>query len=69
YIIVMDTVIEDLATGSFPDRPWGKGNNPKTAALEFVKNNGRFEIDRAMSDKLLISACPDGFIKCVKDRP
>ena len=31
YCVVFDTIIEDLPDGVFPDRPWGKGNNPKTA--------------------------------------
>src|SRR3546814_2388103 len=33
YCIVFDTVVEDLPDTMFPDRPWGKGNNPKTATL------------------------------------
>jgi len=28
---VFDTFIEDLPAELFPDRPWGLGNNPKTA--------------------------------------
>ena len=34
YCIVFDTVIQDLPAGSFPDRPWDVGNNPKTAVHE-----------------------------------
>jgi cephalosporin hydroxylase len=30
YCVVFDTVIEDMPADSFPDRPWGRGNNPKT---------------------------------------
>lgn len=25
YIVVLDTIIEDMPEDSFPDRPWGKG--------------------------------------------
>lgn len=67
YLIVMDSVVEDMPEGSFPDRPWDKGNNPKTAVWEFLKSNDRFEIDSAMQDKLQITVAPDGWLKCIKD--
>lgn len=69
YLVVMDTVVEDLDDDSFPQRPWGKGNNAKTAVWEFVEKDKRFEIDNFIADKLVITACPDGFLKCVEDLP
>lgn len=66
YLVVFDTVIEDMPDDFFPNRPWGKGNNPKTAVREFLKKNDRFEIDKNMQNKLLITVAPDGFLKCVK---
>jgi len=57
YLIVFDTVIEDMPDDSFPDRPWGKGNNPKTAVWEFLKTNDRFVIDKNIENKLLITCC------------
>ncbi len=62
YCVVFDTIIEDLPAGSFPDRPWDKGNNPKTAVWHWIKQNPGFEIDRAIHDKLLITVAPDGFL-------
>ena len=67
YLIVMDTIIEDMPRGSFPERSWEKGSNPKTAVWEFLKKCDRFEIDSLFCDKFLISACPDGFLKCIKN--
>jgi len=67
YLVVFDTVIEDMPEDSFPDRPWDKGNNPKTAVWEFLKTNDRFEIDKEIENKLLITASPDGYLKCIKD--
>lgn len=67
YCVVFDTLIEDVPAGSFPNRPWDKGDNPKTAVWEFLKENDRFEIDREMQDKLLITVAPDGYLKCIKD--
>lgn len=67
YLVVFDTVIEDMPEDFFPNRSWGKGNNPKTAVWEFLKTNDRFEIDKEIQNKLLITVAPDGYLKCVKD--
>ena len=66
YCVVYDTIIEDLPDKTFPDRPWGKGNNPKTAVMEFLKTHSEFEIDKHIDHKLLISVAPDGYLKRVK---
>ncbi len=66
YLIVFDTIIEDLPEDFFPERPWTKGNNPKTAVWEFLKNNDSFEIDKEIENKLLITVAPDGYLRCVK---
>jgi cephalosporin hydroxylase len=67
YLVVFDTIIEDMPDDFFPDRPWGKGNNPGTAVREFLKATDRFEIDQEYNSKLLISVAPDGYLRCVKD--
>lgn len=66
YCVVFDTVIEDMPEGSFPDRPWGKGNNPKTAVHEFLKTHDEFEIDKSIENKLMITVAPDGYLKRMK---
>lgn len=66
YIVVFDTVIEDMPVNSFPNRPWGRGNNPKSAVREFLNKNKRFKIDKEIENKLLITSCPDGYLKCIK---
>jgi cephalosporin hydroxylase len=63
YCVVFDTIVEDLPKEMFPDRPWGPGNNPKTAVWEFLKSHPEFEIDKSIDHKLLISVAPDGFLK------
>jgi len=67
YLVVFDTVVEDMPDNFFQDRPWGRGNNPKTAVWEFLKSNDRFEVDKEIENKLLITVAPDGYLKCVKD--
>ena len=66
YCVVYDTVIEDMPTDMFPDRPWGPGDNPKTAVREYLKTHREFEIDKSMEHKLLITVAPDGFLKRVR---
>lgn len=66
YCVVFDTVIEDMPEDFFPDRPWGKGNNPKTAVWEFLKTSDQFEIDKAIEAKILITVAPDGYLKRVR---
>lgn len=66
YCVVFDTIIEDMPSEMFPDRPWGKGNNPKTAVWEWLKSNPEFEIDKSIQHKLLITVSPDGYLKKVE---
>ena len=63
YCVVFDTIIEDLPADMFPDRPWGPGNDPKTALREFLKTHPEFEIDKSIDHKLLISVSPDGYLR------
>jgi cephalosporin hydroxylase len=63
YIVVFDTVVEDLPADTSGDRPWAPGNNPKTAVHEFLRNNDSFEIDTRIQDKLLLTVAPDGFLR------
>ena len=77
YCVVWDTGVEDLPADMCANRPWGKGDNPKTAAREYMrrlKEEGRmahdggalhFDYDRTIEHKLMITASPDGFLKRV----
>jgi cephalosporin hydroxylase len=77
YCVVWDTGVEDLPENMYADRPWGKGNNPKTAVWEYMKrlqSEGRtardgaelrLEYDRTIEHKIAITASPDGFLKRV----
>jgi len=66
YCCVFDTLVEDMPAGMFPDRPWGPGNNPKTAVRDFLKTNDRFIVDKDIENKLLMTVAPDGYLKCIK---
>jgi cephalosporin hydroxylase len=67
YLLVYDTLIEDMPADLVGDRPWGPGNNPKTAVWEFLKTCPRFAIDKEIEAKLLITVAPDGYLKCIAD--
>jgi len=77
YIVVFDTVVEDLSEKIVGDRPWGPGNNPKTALTEYLEQidntNIRAEdgsllklkIDHKIENKLLITVAKNGYLKRV----
>lgn len=67
YLVVFDTAIEDMPENAYPNRPWGRGNNPKTAVRQFLQENDRFVIDRHIESKLLITVAPGGYLSCVRD--
>jgi cephalosporin hydroxylase len=67
YCVVFDTGVEEMPAEMFSDRPWGPGNSPKTAVWAFLESDSRFEIDRPVSDKLLITVAPDGYLKRVRE--
>lgn len=77
YCVVFDTAIEDLPDSIYPDRPWGKGDNPKTAVWEYLRRLGTgehkgvdgaplaFDFDTTLESKLLITVAPDGYLRRV----
>jgi cephalosporin hydroxylase len=67
YLVVFDTIVEDMPESAFADRPWGRGNNPKTAVREFLRTNDRFVVDQELEQKLLLTVAPEGYLRCIKD--
>lgn len=78
YCVVWDTGVEDLPDDLCADRPWGKGNNPKTAVwayMERLSREGRrgadgaplaFAYDKTIEHKIAITASRDGFLRRVR---
>lgn len=66
YCVVFDTVVEHLPRELCPDRPWGPGDNPKTAVHAWIKGHPEFEIDRRIVDKLQLTVAPDGYLRRVR---
>ncbi len=67
YIVVFDTLLEDMPDDLVQNRPWGVGNNPKTAVLEFLSGTDEFVVDSDIESKILITVAPDGYLKRIKD--
>ena len=66
YCVVFDTFVEDMPDDYvWTDRPWGKGDNPKTAVWEYLRSHPEFLIDKSIEDKLLVTSAPDGFLRRV----
>jgi len=75
YIIVFDTVVEELPSSLIKNRPWAKGNNPKTAVYEYLQEikdkdvrdkegvRLQLEIDNDIQSKLMITVAPSGYLK------
>lgn len=75
YCVVFDTLVEDMPDELISNRPWKRGDNPKTAVWEYLRRltgEGRtardgaalsFEIDKTVEHKLLITVAPDGYLK------
>jgi cephalosporin hydroxylase len=53
HCVVFDSVIKDPDGVEFVDRPWGKGDNPKTAVAEFLKTNSDFVVDYSIDKSCL----------------
>jgi cephalosporin hydroxylase len=67
YIVVLDTVVENLPADTYPDRPWGPGNSPGSAVEEFLKGTDRFEVDTDLESRIAITTAPRGYLRCVRD--
>jgi len=77
YIVVFDTVVEDLPDELTKDRPWSQGNNPKTAVFEYleeIKSQNTLaedgtklalKIDNDVENRLLITVAPSGYLQRV----
>jgi len=66
YMVCGDTIVEYIPPQIHRPRPWGPGNNPKTALEEFLGETDRFVIDGEVDRRLLLTCNPHGYIRCVK---
>lgn len=65
YLIVCDTVVEDLPRQDHRPRQWGPSDNPATALAEFLIDNDDFRPDDDLHRKLLLTSSPGGYLRRV----
>lgn len=65
YLIVLDTIMEDLPADYFAGKAYGKGNNPGTALRAFLATQPPFEVDLDIEDRVLMTLAPGGFLRRV----
>jgi cephalosporin hydroxylase len=64
FLVVADTLIEDLPPQEHRPRSWGPGNNPKTAVDAFLsESDGAFEVDEFINNKLLLTSSRGGYLR------
>lgn len=66
YLVCGDTIIESMPPQVHRPRPWGPGNNPKTALNTFLKESDRFVVDDGLGAKLLFTCNPGGYLRCIR---
>jgi cephalosporin hydroxylase len=66
FVIVCDTYIEESPPQIHRQRPWAPGNNPRTAIMSYLKKVDRFQEDRYIYGKSLMSLMPNGYLRCIK---
>lgn len=67
YCVVFDTIIAEMPDDSYPDRPWTREANPRSAIAAYMAEPGvpHFEIDSDMDARLLVTVAPGGFLRRV----
>ncbi len=66
-LVVFGTSVASLDPTIDLGREWNQKRNPMSALEEFMRENDRFEVDREINDKLLITDAPNGYLRCVRD--
>jgi cephalosporin hydroxylase len=65
YIIVCDTIVENIESPPDRVRPWSKGDNPMTATKVFLEKNSRFTNNSDFNKKTFTSFHPDGVLLAI----
>lgn len=63
FVLVADTLVEELPAGYYANRPWDRGNNPATALAAFLAENDDFTLDGDWSRRALVTEFRDGIAR------
>lgn len=61
-VIIADTIVEEMPENYYPNRPWGRGNNPYTAVQQFLRENANYAMDLKWARRSLMGECKDGIL-------
>ena len=63
YLVVGDTIVNEIPNQKHRPRIWNKRNNPMIALKKFIKINKNFYIDHDINKKQLLTNNPLGYLK------
>jgi cephalosporin hydroxylase len=63
FLVVADTLLEDIPAQVHRPRAWGPGNNPATALRAWLAESDGFERDQLLDAKLQMTASPGGYLR------
>ena len=66
YLVVFGTSVAELPQESAYQRPWTPERNPRTALDAWLSAGQPFEVDRALTDRLILSDGPGGYLRRVR---
>jgi cephalosporin hydroxylase len=66
FVLIADTLVEEFPAGHYENRPWDRGNNPATAAHEFLEEQSDFVLDAEWSRRALVTEFRDGVLRRVR---
>jgi cephalosporin hydroxylase len=63
YLVVFGTAVGDLPASLDIQRPWNHERNPKSALDAWLAAGQPFEVDRGLSERLILSDGPGGYLR------
>jgi cephalosporin hydroxylase len=67
FLVVADTMVEEMPAPEHRPRPWGPGNSPASAVSAWLDERGdrsaEFAPDEVVNAKLLVSASRGGYLR------
>ncbi len=63
YLVVMGTAVGELPAKQDLQRAWNSERNPGSALAEWLKRGQPFDVDRGLSERLILSDGPGGYLR------
>lgn len=70
YLVVADTLVGHVTEENAPrkrSKLWFKGDEPLSALNDYLAETDRFEIDKVLNGKLVLSSSPGGYVRARSD--